>query len=148
MSHHSRLTSLGATRAFDRNFDDLIKDIKQASPDGHGVQMILDAVGGAAARPDVFDSLSTSSARKYAEVFQGMPTEVPEGVEGLQVFGNEIFNLPGGKEALPTLAKLIESGEYKLPVPVSVVGTGFEAIGKGLEELKKGVSGSKLVVTL
>jgi hypothetical protein len=50
--------------------------------------------------------------------------------------------------AMSGLASLIESGKYKLPVKVEVIGKGFDTIEQGLDKLMKGVSGTKYVVSL
>lgn len=63
-------------------------------------------------------------------------------------FGRQVFELPGGKNAMTALAGLLSEGRYKLPNRVQNVGSRFEAIAKGLEVLKGGVSGTKLVVTV
>ena len=44
------------------------------------------------------------------------------------------------------LKEKLESGQYVPSSKIKVVGQGFESIQKGLEELKNGVSGTKLVV--
>lgn len=49
---------------------------------------------------------------------------------------------------MTALAGLLSEGRYKLPNRVQNVGSRFEAIAKGLEVLKGGVSGTKLVVTV
>ena len=46
------------------------------------------------------------------------------------------------------LTKILADGTFKLTVPVRVVGTGFEAIGTAIQELRKGTSRVKLVVSL
>lgn len=85
----------------------------------------------------------------FAEVATGQNVkDVPADVKHSLVFGRQLFGAPGGASALAVLGKLVDEGKYKLPVPVTVVGKGFEAIGQGLETLKDGVSGTKLVVTL
>lgn len=46
------------------------------------------------------------------------------------------------------LGELLEEGKYKLPVEVEVVGKGWEAVEGGVEKLSKGVSRTKLVVSV
>jgi len=73
---------------------------------------------------------------------------VPEGVSSTVVFGRQIFGAKGGMRAIPGLASLIESGKFKLPNKVKIVGKGVGGIELGLEKSKKGVSGVKLVVSM
>ena len=49
---------------------------------------------------------------------------------------------------MPGLTNLIQSGKYKIPVKIEVLGKGFKTIDQGLDKLMKGVSGTKYVVTL
>ena len=49
---------------------------------------------------------------------------------------------------MPGLANLIQSGRYKLPVKVEVLGKGFKTIDQGIDKLMKGVSCTEYVVTL
>ena len=50
--------------------------------------------------------------------------------------------------ALPGLVSFVQSGQYKLPVTVEVLGKGFKTIDQGLDKLMRGVSGTKYAVTL
>lgn len=100
--------------------------------------MILDAVASSASQTSIFDTLSPDGPREVAEVFTGTPTQIPDGVKRHVVFGRKMFDTPGGENVMTALAELVRKGEYKIPVPVKTVGSGFEAIALGLEELKKG----------
>lgn len=146
--HHDRLVALGATSCFERSAHDGPAAIVAASPGGKGVDAILDVVAAAASQPNVFDALSSDGPRVYSQVYTGDNVQAPEGVNAAVSFGRQIFGEPGGLEAMSTLVRLIEEGKYKLPVKVEIVGKGFEAIPAGLDRLMKGVSGTKLVVSL
>lgn len=146
--HHAHLLSLGATKCFERSAQEDTLAIKAATPDGSGVEAILDTVTAAASQPAVFTALSPSGPKLYSQVVTGQDVEVPKGVNGTIIFGRQIFGAKGGMNAMPALAKLIESGKYKLPVQVEVVGKGFDAISQGLDKLTKGTSGAKYVVSL
>ena len=52
----------------------------------------------------------------------GQNVEVPEGVNATAILARELFSVKGGTTAIPGLADLIQSGKYKLPVKVEVVG--------------------------
>lgn len=81
---------------------------------------------------------------------QQIPPEM--GVKVAQpVFGRMTFEvMPGGMSAMSRLTELVEAGggKFKLPLNVEVVGKGLASIGPGLEKLRGGVSGTKLVVSL
>lgn len=145
--HHATLVSLGATKALDRNSSNLVSDIRAAT-DGRGVETIIDAVGAGATQKDIFAAFSDDSPREYAAVFTAAPLKGPEDVKVHTTFGADIFNAPGGRNALVGLSQLIEQNKFKVPVQVKVVGHGFEAIPKGIEELKAGVSWAKLAITI
>lgn len=145
--HHALLTSHGATAAFDYNSPSLVEEIKKASPTGEGVETILDAVNGVQVDPSLFQVLI--GPKNFAEVATGQNVkDIPADIKHHLIFGRTLFDAPGGSNALAALGKLVDDGKYKLPVPVTVVGKGIEALGQGLETLSSGVSGTKLVVTL
>ena len=145
--HHKQAVSLGATKAFDYKSSNLEDQLRAASPDGKGVEAIIDATGGVAVQPSLLDLLI--GPKEFAEVFTGAKIDkMPEGIKHHQIFGSTVFGTPGGQNIMSALASLLEEGSYALPISTKIVGTGFEAIGRGLEELKGGVSGTKLVVKL
>ena len=146
--HHDHLKSLGATKCFDRSAQDDTSAIKAATPDGAGVDGILDAVTAAANQPAIFSAFNPSGPKFYSQIASGMIPQVPEGVNAKVIYGRGIFNTKGGMSAIPALGELIESGKYKLPIAVDVVGKGFDAIELGVDRLQKGVSGTKLVVSI
>ncbi len=146
--HHAHLVSLGATKCFERSAQDDTSAIKGATPGGRGVEAILDVVGAAASQAAVFTAFDPAGPKIFSQVITGANVEIPEGVNSTAVFGRQIFGTKGGMTAMPSLASLLESGKYKLPVKVEVVGKGFDAIEQGLDKLMKGVSGTKYVVSL
>ncbi|KAL6716889.1 hypothetical protein ACLMJK_004801 [Lecanora helva] len=146
--HHAHLISLGATKGFDQKSSSLIHDIKSATPNAKGVDVIVDTVAAGASMKEIYDTLSEDGPREVGEVMAQPPAAVPEGVKRTMAFGRQLFERPGGKSAMSTLAAMIEEDKYKLPIRVENVGSSFEAIPKGLERLKGGVSGTKLVVTV
>lgn len=146
--HHAHLVSLGATKCFERAAQEHTSAIKAATPDGSGVDAILDAVTAAASQPTIFTALSPAGAKIYSQVVTGQNVEVPEGINSAAVFGRQIFGAKGGMTAMPGLATLVQSGKYKLPIKVEIIGKGFESIERGVDELMKGVSGTKYVVGL
>jgi hypothetical protein len=110
--------------------------------------MIIDAVASGATQTSIFDTLSPDGPKEYAEVVTGREFKIPEGVKRHYAFGRNVFKTQGGENMMPALTELVTQGKYKVPIQVKKVGSGFEAIAEGLEELKGGVSGMKLVVTV
>ncbi|KAL3464873.1 chaperonin 10-like protein [Aspergillus heterothallicus] len=146
--HHTHLLSLGATQCFERSVQETPSEILPATPDGAGVDAILDAVGAAAAQPAIFSVLNPEGLKLYSQVATGVSVAVPEGVTAKLVYGPELFTRPEGHRLFPGLAELLDGGKYRLPARVEVVGKGLGAIESGLRRLQKGVSGTKLVVSL
>ncbi|KAK4160438.1 chaperonin 10-like protein [Cladorrhinum sp. PSN259] len=150
-AHKEQVTKLGATAWVDRNLgsSQLVKAIKQASPDGKGVDAIIDAVAGAADENGaVFDAFRGEGPKLYSHVMTGTKINVPDGVKAATVFGRMAFQVDGGGAAMTKLVDLVDAGKFKLPLEIEVVGKGLDVIGGGLEKLKSGVSGKKLVVSL
>lgn len=46
------------------------------------------------------------------------------------------------------LITALKTGQFKPAPPAKVIGSGLESVQKGMDELKKGVSATKIVVTL
>ena len=145
-SHHAHLISLGATACFERSAQDDTSAIRAATPGGSGVDAILDAVTAAAKQPAVCNVLNATGPKLYSQVITGENVEVPEGIDSTAITVQDFFGTKGGQAAMPSLAGLVQDGKYKLPIPVDVIGKGFETIEKGLDMLMKGVSGTKYVV--
>ena len=146
--HHSHLSELGATQCFDRSAQNDTAAIRAAAPGGAGVDAILDPVGAAVSAPAVFTALDAAGPKVFSQVVTGPTAEAPEGVNATSVFGQQIFEAKGGMTAMPGLAKLYQSGKYKLPVKVEVTGKGLDSIEPALDRLMKGISGCKYVVSL
>ena len=149
--HNDRVTQLGATACVDRTLGgaQLVKAIKQASPNAKGVDAIIDAVAGALdGNGAVFDSFRDDGPKLYSHVMTGAKVNVPNGVKGATVYGRMAFQVEGGEAAMARLFDLVDAGKFKLPLEVEVVGKGLDVIGSGLDKLKAGVSGKKLVVSL
>ncbi|KAI9725301.1 MAG: hypothetical protein M1828_003316 [Chrysothrix sp. TS-e1954] len=140
----------GASESFDQKSAQLVDDIRAATPGGKGVQAILDPVNGLAVNNALFNVFDSDGPKALAEVVTGFNLDkanIPEGVNHKIVLGSMAFTNQGGSNIMPFLETIIAEGKYKLPIATKVVGEGLESIGNGLEELKAGVSGTKLVVT-
>lgn len=148
IQHHAHLVSLGANKCFDRSVEGNDSELKASTPGNLGVDAILDTVAGAASQPSIFDAMNPHGIRLYSQVLTGQQVKIPDGVNSTAVQARQLFDLPGGKSAITTLTDLLNDGTYKLPVKIEVVGEGLDAIQQGLETLRKGVSGTKCVVSL
>ncbi|KAJ1326183.1 NADPH:quinone reductase [Microdochium nivale] len=149
--HYRRIENhLGATKAVDRSRASLVPKIKQASPGGHGVDAIFDAVGASAVNRNIFAALRHNGPKRYAQVWTGEEEgAVPEGVKSMLFRSRDLPTLKGHAGALVAVEKLLEDNKYKLPLPVKVInGRGLEALKKGLQNVQNGVSREKVIVIL
>jgi NADPH:quinone reductase-like Zn-dependent oxidoreductase len=138
----AKILTTSSAKHHERSTDE--DTIKAATPGGLGVDAILDAVGAAASQPTIFAVLNSTGPKLYSQVMTGSDIKPPDGINQTVVFGRQIFGANGGMNAMPGLASLVESGKFKLPVKVEVVGKGLDSIDK----LMKCVSGTKYVVSL
>lgn len=145
--HHEHLTSLGATKLFDYSSATVVSDIKTASPESKGVDMIIDCVGAGAGQTSMCDALDPVGSRMYAASITGKNVSVSEGVTKLDISGWALLDLQGGQHVIPSLTKLVGEGKYKVPLPVKVVGHGLEQLPDVMDQAFS-ASGEKLVVTL
>lgn len=141
---------MGATRCLDRAAQDDAAAMKAGSDGAVGYDAIVDPVGTCASQPQVFDALRSDGPKIFAEVATNSvtPTPAPEGVTSTLIIGNTIFDAENGKEVMSYASKLVAERKFNVAAKVDVVGKGLEAVEPGLEKLKKGVSGAKLVVTI
>lgn len=146
LEHSERLKSLGVTETIDRRSSSLVSDVTGAVPGG--VDAILDCVTAAAEDPNLFKTLDNNGPNLYSQVFTGVKVSAPEGINQAVVFGRNVFEAPRGKGAMAGLGKLLEEGTYKLPVPIKVIGKGWDAVGAGLLDFEARSSGEKLIVSL
>jgi len=148
--HHAHLTDyLHVDHAFDRSSASLVMDVKSVTPDSRGVDVIIDVVGAGRMQPDIFNVLDRDGPQRYAQVWTGdAQIQAPSGVDSVMFRGRDLPQLSGNTNIVPALEILLREGEYKLPLPVRVVGQGREGLETGLELMRQGVSGEKLVVNL
>lgn len=149
--HHDYLKGLGASEVFDYKSEDAVGSIvKAAKADGVTVQVGFDAVGQVGSCLDVLKELKGGGTAKLGTAVPP-PEDMPT-AEGVEV---RFVSAPGDTEARTEhfhflfgvwLKEKLGKGEYVPSPKVQVVGAGLESINKGLDELKGGVSGVKLVV--
>ncbi|KAJ4410993.1 hypothetical protein N0V82_009097 [Gnomoniopsis sp. IMI 355080] len=146
--HHTSLQAIGASGCVPRARQGDVKVLKAASPDGAGYDALIDCVGAVEGQPQIFEALKEGGRRMFAEIYTGAQIKVPGGVNHQSVYSVNIFDADGGEKSMAYLAALFDEGKLQLPVKIEVVGQGFDAIGKGIEKLRGGVSGTKLVASL
>jgi threonine dehydrogenase-like Zn-dependent dehydrogenase len=147
--HHCHIKTLGADGAFDRNSASLITDVKSASPGSRGVDAILDLVSAGSTQRNIFEAFDANGPKKYAQVWTGDDEiEASSGVDSMLFRARDLSQMRGVKNVTVALQILLKEGKYKLPLPVHRLGVGFDALEKGLELMRRGVSGEKLVVTV
>jgi NADPH:quinone reductase-like Zn-dependent oxidoreductase len=146
--HHMHITEvLGAQMVFDRNSPSLIVDIRDATSNSNGVDAILDTVGAGASERHIFDTFRPDGPRRYAQVWTGdNEIEVPVGVESVLFRSRDFQQMPGGENMFLALETLLREEKYKAPLATRMIGSGLEYLEAGLDEMRKGVSGEKLIV--
>jgi hypothetical protein len=104
-------------------------------------------VSAGAFQTDICDVLDPAGSKKYAAIITGIPVVVPSGVEKIDGSMSSVLEMQGGKQIFPSLAKLVEDGTYRVPLPVRVIGHWLEELADVLDEVMA-ASGEKVVVTL
>ena len=151
--HHEYLKSLGATRVFDYKDDHVVNSIvKAAKEDGVTIQTGFDAVGQLKSCLDILKEFKGKETSKLAEatpLSEDSPKEdgvevkfiaPPEDEKEKKEHFHFVFRV--------WLKEKLEKGEFVPSPRIQVVRGGLESAQKGLDELKKGVSGVKLVLEL
>jgi NADPH:quinone reductase-like Zn-dependent oxidoreductase len=149
--HHEYLKGLGASKVFDYKGEYVVESIvKAAEEDGVTVQMGFDAVGQLQSCLDILKELKGEATAKLASArplsedspkmdgvdvkFVAAPLDEKERMEHFHF----IFNI--------WLKEKLENGEFVPSPKIRVIEGGLASLNKGLDELKMGVSGVKLVL--
>ncbi|KAF3763365.1 putative quinone oxidoreductase [Cryphonectria parasitica EP155] len=148
--HHGFLTKeLGASTCIARADQSNVDILKGTTPGGAGFDAVLDCVGAVVEQPQILEALRADGPKLFSEVVTGLAeVSVPQGTKHAKVLGMQVFQTDGGADVISYATKLLESGEQKLPVKIEVVGTGLDAVEGGIQKLMKGVSRTKMVVTI
>lgn len=147
--HHTHLKTLGAAATVDYKSPRVASEIMDNSPGGRGVDAIVDLVNGVAFNSVLLQTLT--GLKLFAELAAGENAqEVPPEIRHVVTFGRKVMSAPGASELFPALTGLLQSGSYRLPLPVTTIasGVGLSRIPNGLKQLKAGVSGTKLVAII
>lgn len=148
--HHEYLKGLGASKVFDYKDEHVVKQIVEAvKEDGVTVQMGYDAAGQLA---DCLEILRVLKGEGTAKLASAVPLKDPPKVEGVEV---KFVMAPEDEKKREEhfhfvfrvwLKEKLEKGEFVPSPRIRVVEGGLMAAQKALDELKKGVSGEKLVL--
>ncbi|KAL9128813.1 MAG: hypothetical protein Q9217_002594 [Psora testacea] len=149
--HHEYLKGLGASKLFDYRGEDVVGSIvKAAKEDGVTVQMGFDAVGQLEPCMEILKELKGDETAKLASAIllsedrpraEGVEVRfvaAPEDEEERMEFFHFVFRV--------WLKEKLAKGEFVPSPKIQVVEGGLPAAQKGLDELKNGVSGVKLVL--
>ncbi|KAH2767510.1 hypothetical protein KXW60_005734 [Aspergillus fumigatus] len=118
--------SLGAGHVFDYHSPTLVDDISK-----------------------VYDSKTGVNSRKFVSLTNPPTGALPEGIESKFVFGAAVKDNEIGPAIFEAfLPKALAAGEFKSAPTAEVVGKGLGSIQAGLEQVKKGASAKKYVISL
>jgi NADPH:quinone reductase-like Zn-dependent oxidoreductase len=149
--HHPYIKSLGARSVFDYRGHDVVGSIVRAArQDGVTIKVGFDAVGALESCMEILKEFKEEGTAKLASAIP-LSEDSPK-VDGVEVkfvaastdekerteFFHFIFNV--------WLKEKLEKGEFVPSPKIEVVEGGLESAQKALDELKKGVSGVKLVL--
>ena len=139
------LKSLGAAQVFDYDSAGLVDELVTAL-DGTEIAGALHAAGDATACCEV---VARCAGKRFVSTTLGLPEDVPDGVEGAQIFGTTLKdNAVGPAVWVDYLGPALADGRHVAAPEADVIGTGLEAVQSGIDALRKGVSARKLVVAL
>lgn len=149
--HHEYLKELGASKVFDYKREDVVGEIvKAAKADGVTIQAGFDAALQLTACLDVLKECKGAGTARLASA-RPVPEDAPK-IEGVEA----TFVMPPLDEKERAehcqfifgvwLKEKLEKGEFVPSPKVKVVEGGLQSINKGLDELRGGVSGVKLVL--
>lgn len=145
--HHEHMYSLGASKVVDYRSQSIVAELKEASPEGAGVDVIIDRVSAGASQTDFCDIINPAFSRRYACVRTGADVSVPSNAKPILTSAEFTQDGPGGHKIIPALAKPVEDGVYRLPLLVRAVGQGLATLPGVLNQVKR-ASSDKLVLTL
>ncbi|KAI9729678.1 MAG: hypothetical protein M1818_008431 [Claussenomyces sp. TS43310] len=140
---------LGATKAFDYSSPVVVEDIVAGLGNAEVVGA-YDAIGLMESEHKIAKILTKFGGGFIANVLEP-PSDLPAGVTSKQAIAPFIFTeqkAVGKAIYQDFLPFALSSGQYKPAPQPNVVGHGLESLQKAMDTLRKGVSATKLVVTL
>lgn len=151
--HHEYIKTLGAKETFDYKDDGVVeKIVKAAKGDRIELKIAFDAAGQVRSCLDVLKEFKAGDLPKLA-------TAIPMSDQTPKEDGVEVKFVAAPTEEKPEreffafvmnkwLKEKLEKGEYKPSPAIKVVDGGLDGLNKALDELKAGVSGTKLVLEI
>ncbi|GAM33957.1 hypothetical protein TCE0_013r01231 [Talaromyces pinophilus] len=141
--------SLGADVVFDYNSATIAEDILGALKlKGETLAGILDCIG-FSATPHCLEIAQKSEGHKFVATTKPRFPTPPEGVEVKHIRGDLLVTNSLGKSIYEDfLPNALEAGSYVVAPKPTVIGKGLEHIQAGIDAIMKGVSATKIVVTL
>jgi NADPH:quinone reductase-like Zn-dependent oxidoreductase len=147
------LRSLGAAAVVDRNSKSVVDDVVAAIGD-HPLAGVL-AIGAGSLAPSIEISRRTDGTKRVSSAHPGPVTNVRarlarrHGVRVSTIWGGTLKDNEVGPaiyaDFLPTA---LASGVYRASPDATIVGTGLASIPDALQQLRGGISLTKLVVTI
>ncbi|CEL11134.1 hypothetical protein ASPCAL14240 [Aspergillus calidoustus] len=138
--------SLGASQVWDYRSPTIVEDIVAAFSGKVSAGAL--AIGDGAAGPCA-EIISRVEGKKFVSLASPAKSQLAGGVSSKFIFGGDLKDNEVGPAIFEAfLPKALEAGTFQAKPSGEVVGHGLEAIQKGLDDLKAGVSAKKLVVTL
>ncbi len=153
-AHHEYLRSLGATAVVDYHSPSAVADlIAAAKKAGKPIRYAVDAISEADSLQPTVDVLEkTGEGKAKLAIVLGWPPSVPkpQGVAVLQVAGPRILTETHIANWVfkEFLTSALEKGSFVASPGVQIVEGGLEGVQAGLDILRKGVSGKKIVLKL
>jgi len=151
--HHEYLKTLGASKVFDYRDDSVVEKIARAAKDdGITIDFGYDAVGQLESCLEVLKRCKGQEVAKLAsaiplsedspkvEDVESRFVQAPKDVEERKELFHFIFAI--------WLKDKLAKGDFVPSPKIKVIEGGLESLDKGLDELKKGVSGVKLVLEI
>ncbi|OKL58467.1 Zinc-binding alcohol dehydrogenase domain-containing protein cipB [Talaromyces atroroseus] len=139
--------TLGASQAFDYNSTTVKDDIVNALK-GRQLAGILDCIG-FAATPICLDIAQAAEGFKFVATTKARFPTPPEGVQIKHIRGDDLYARPLGKAIYEDfLPAALKAGSYITAPKPTVIGKGLEHVQAGIDLVGKGVSATKVVVTL
>lgn len=153
--HHESLKTWGAARVFDYHSDDVVSQIVHAAiQDGISLRLCyMAAQGGLEPSIEVLKQLKGDDGIAKIASAPVVPPDAPT-VDGVEVTFVSPPEDPKPRSEhfhwvyTDWLKEKLETGEFVPSPRVKVIKGGLEATNKALDELKQGVSGTKLVIEL
>ena len=148
--HHEYLKSLGAKRVFDYKDEHVVASIvKTVREDQVALYLGYDAVGGLQPCQEILKRLNGDGTKLVTTIPLQADSPITEGVDTVFVAapGDWVQRMEFSRFVFGQwLQGKLAMGAFKPSPGLKVVEGGFEGLNQGLDELRQGVSGLKLVM--